>query len=101
MFCSKTALAAICALSLATLPVLAAPQPDVSTRGQNPANGLFPSNEPMPMYRTGRNNPNASLYHPGGPAPNAGNTGLNGSAGSGRGWTPPANYGGMTSAPQR
>jgi hypothetical protein len=42
--------------------------------------GLFTRNEPVPAYSTSNNNATASLQAPGTASPNAGNTGVSGSA---------------------
>ena len=62
-------------------------------RKPNHPPGLFPPNEPVPSYATGANGTGASLATPGArQAPNAGATGLNGSAGTSFG-PPVATYG--------
>jgi hypothetical protein len=62
----------------------AGPQPN---RNQEKSGSqLFPGKQPVPQYSTGSNNATASLQVPGGShEPNAGNTGIHGSGGTGYG----------------
>jgi hypothetical protein len=72
---------------------MAAPAFAAGGNGQNGGKqtGLFPPNQPAPMTSTeaSGNSADASLQHPGA-APNAGNIGANGSAGTRTGWAPQA-----------
>lgn len=69
-------------------PGSAGAQPD---RGrQNQGTGLFPKNQPVPMYSTDANNAGVSLQTPGRQEPNAGSTGLTGSGSNSYGWSAPA-----------
>lgn len=79
--------AAPAALAQNAQPGTAGPHPDRQAMAKQ---GLFPPNEPVPEYRTGADAGHASLEHPNSSAPNAGNTGLNGSAGTNYGWSGPA-----------
>ncbi len=68
-------------------PATSGPQPNRQTQQ---GTGLFPGNQPVPMYSSSANNAGASLQAQGGNAPNAGVTGYTGSGGNGRGWNAPA-----------
>ena len=80
------------------LPALAAgPTPQtVQKNGPNTTGKLFPKNQPVPPYAvSGANNEQGGVGN-GHAEPNAGATGLNGSAGTGTGWTAPAYKNGST-----
>jgi hypothetical protein len=66
----------------------AGPQPNHQKEKQG--TGLFPPNQPAPVYSTGRNNAVASLQAHGSTEPNAGATGLTGSGSTTTGWSAPA-----------
>ena len=86
--------AALVAAGFAAAPALAAgPTPETVQKSHpNPTKGLFPNNQPVPPYGVaGANNEQAGLTK--GSEPNAGHTGLNGSGGSGTGWTAPETSG--------
>jgi hypothetical protein len=95
-----TGLALIAGMALAGAAVAAPPQqqpqtgqqtsqgaPQPNHQQQKTGSGLFPPNQPIPMYSSSANGASASLQNPGTPSPNAGSTGLAGSAGSGTGWS--------------
>ncbi len=85
---AATAMAGTAMAQQGQQPGQSGPQPNRQQERQGA--GLFPGNQPVPMYSTGSNNASASLQNPGAAAPNAGATGFTGSGSNNSGWQAPA-----------